>query len=277
MLHPTHDWSGFLPLVRVGQVEIQTYLLIISLTLVLSVGWLIRRSARLRLKRNDALDIAIVAMLSGFLGSRLLHVFFEEPRYYWHDPIQILHIERGGFVWFGGLIAGFLGGLIWVQFHKLNLATWLDVFAPILAFGYAMGRGACLLTGCCYGRICELSSGFTFRYPTQAFAVIWELLTLATLLMLEAKSKRDSIRGRSSLRIWPGCLFWSWVLLHSLGRIVMEGFRDDDRGPLLMSLSLSTLLSFLFLSLSLFQFWRQFWHPFSRRKLAQKTAKTIPK
>ena len=273
MLHPTHDWSGFLPFVRVGQVEIQTYFLIISLTMVTSVGWLTRRSAQLRLKRNDALDIAVVVMISGFLGSRLLHVFFEEPRYYWRDPIQILHIERGGFVWFGGLIAGFLGGLFWIRIRKLSLATWLDVFAPILAFGYAMGRVACLLTGCCYGRICELSSGFSFRYPTQAFAVIWEMLTLAALLALESRNQKTRDYGPSSLRSWPGSLFWSWVSLHSLGRVVMEAFRDDDRGPLLLNLSLSTFLSFLFLSLSLFQFWLQF----SRRKLAQATGKIAPK
>ena len=277
MVHSAHDWSGFLPLMRVGQVEIQSYFLVISVTLIICISWLTRRSSQLRLKRNDALDIAVFAMISGFLGSRLLHVFFEEPLYYWRDPIRVFHIERGGFVWFGGLIAGIFGGLIWVRFRKLNLATWLDVFAPILAFGYAMGRMACLLTGCCYGRVCELSSGFSFRYPTQAFAVIWELLVLAFLLTLEAKNRKNSTHGSFSSYAWPGCLFWGWVLLHSLGRIAMEAFRDDDRGPLFMGLSLSTFLSFLFMILSVFQFYRQLWPQLSRRKLAQSQTKKSPK
>ena len=225
-----HDFSGYLPFLHFSDaLVIPTYFVIISLTFSFGIYWFVRRAEKKLLGRNNALDIALVLMGAGFVGSRLVHVFFEEPHYYAEAPMRVFHIWQGGFVWYGGAVIGGLASILFIHWRRLPLGKWLDAFAPVGALGYGLGRIACLLTGCCFGDVCILASGYQFRYPTQAFAVIWEFTTLALLLWLERK-KRVSI-------------FLVWLMLHSIGRIVMESFRGDPRGPAILTLSLSTWVS----------------------------------
>ena len=225
-----HDFSGFLPYLHLSDTFVlPTYFVIISLTFCFGIYWFVKRAERRHLRRNDALDIALVLMGAGFIGSRFVHVVFEEPKYYLEAPMRIFHIWQGGFVWYGGAIFGAIATILFVRFKKLALWPWLETFAPVGALGYALGRAACLLTGCCFGDVCILASGYRFRYPTQAFAVAWEFGTLALLLRLE-KKKRVSI-------------FLVWIVLHAVGRIIMETFRGDPRGPDIFGFSISTWIS----------------------------------
>jgi len=216
------------------------YFFVISLTFCLSILWLVRRTDARGLGRNQALDLALVLMISGFLGARLAHVVFEEPAYYAENPWRVFEVWKGGFVWFGGAIAGGLAGILFARSRKLEPPLWLDLFAPIAAFGYAAGRVACWIVGCCYGAYCHLFEGVTFRYPTQAFAVFWESGILTLLLYLE------HLRRTARAPLWaqkPGRLFSLWILLHSIGRMIMEQFRGDPRGPEPFGLSLATWIS----------------------------------
>lgn len=227
-----HDLSGHFPILSFGEdLEIQTYFIVISLVLCLCVLWTVRRTSRLGLGRNAALDIFLVVMIFGFLGARLFHVIFEEPKYYLESPFRIFEIWRGGFVWYGGVILGAFAGVATVRYKKLPLRTWLDFFAPIAALGYGLGRIACFLAGCCYGAVCVLSDGSKIRHPTQLYAVAWELAVVVALLRLENRSLR------------PGSVFAAWVVLHSIGRVIMEHFRADPRGPEPLGLSLATWIS----------------------------------
>lgn len=227
-----HPLSGFLPSLTVFGVVIPIYFLVVSISFIVALIVLVKRADRLALSRNRALDIALVIMVSGFIGSRLFHVVFEEPAYYAQAPWRIFDIWRGGFVWYGGALAAVVSSLVFVSWKRLPLGPWLDLFAPIAALGYALGRVACVLTGCCYGRV-FVWQGVSYRHPTQSYAVAWELAVFATLLLVE--------RARFFKK--PGSLFLLWAALHACGRLVMEAFRDDDRGPLVLGLSVSTVIS----------------------------------
>ncbi len=257
-----HDLSGHFPLLRLplggdtGVLELPTYFLVVSLALCISIVWLVRRTDQAGLSRNRALDLALILMVGGMLGARLFHVFFEEPHYYFENPWRVLEIWRGGFVWFGGALSGAALGLLYLRWRQGAYGVWLDLFAPICALGYALGRVACLLTGCCYGRICTLESGRSFRLPAQLFAVFWELIALAVLLHLE---KRRPQWLRKS-----GQLFVLWLALHSVGRILMEAMRADPRGAEIFGLSQATLISLVVGAWSIFQIINQVkrtsWH-----------------
>ena len=156
----------------------------------------------------------------------------------------------GGFVWYGGAIVGGIVSMLFVRFKKWPLGPWLDLFAPIIALGYAIGRFACFLTGCCYGAVCVLADGTGFRHPTQLYATAWEAVALAILLWLE----------KQKLRNWPsGRIFSTWLIMHSIGRIVMESFRDDPRGPTPLGLSLATWISLGLITATLALTWRKAW------------------
>lgn len=229
------DWGGHFPLLRLGAtgIEFPTYFIVISLALCFCTLWAARRAEARGLSRNRALDIGLILLLFGFLGARLFHVFFEEPHSYWKEPSRALEIWRGGFVWYGGALVGAAAALTYVRWKRISAGAWLDVFAPVCALGYALGRVACLLTGCCYGAICVLPGGSAFRHPTQLYAILWELGALAILLRLE---RRRTLRK-------PGRLFVVWLGLHAIGRLVMEAFRADPRGVEIFGLSQATWIS----------------------------------
>lgn len=242
------ELSGFLPALRIGGgIEIPTYFIIISAASCVCLLWLTHRTKVERLNRNTGLDIALVTLVSGFIGARLFHILFEAPSYYAEDPIRVFYIWQGGFVWYGGALAGTAGALAFIKSKRLPFGRWADLSAPIAALGYALGRVACFFTGCCYGDICHIVPGFPFRYPTQAFSVVWETLVIAGLLYIEREKRSGGMRWF----VPAGRLFATWLAFHALGRIIMEAFRADDRGPVLFGLSVSTWISFALIGVAI--------------------------
>lgn len=232
--------SGFLPWIELGPLKIPSYFFVISLVLCLCAVWIPKRAQKLHFDPQAALEIFIAGLLGGFLGSRLLHIFWEEPAYYAKSPVLVFDVMSGGFVWYGGAIGAVIAILAWLRFRRdRNLLAWLDFFAPVAALGYAGGRIACLLTGCCFGRTCHWHESI-FRFPTQGFAVLWEIGAATLLLWLEKNLVGSSKRAN---RLANGGIFGLWIVLHGAGRLIMESFRADPRGPTIGTFTISTVLS----------------------------------
>ena len=236
------------PLIKItDSIQISTYVLIVSLSLTLAAIWTPFRARRKKLSPSKSIDLLLSLMVGGLLGARLLHVFYEQPQKYLADPLQILMIWQGGFVFYGGAIGSFLAGVIFLKTRREKLRPWLDLSAPVVAFSYGLGRLGCFFNGCCYGRVCHLpwavySSEGEPRHPTQLYAALIEWGLGALLLLLEK---------RKSFTDYPGRLFFTWLLLHAPARIFMELFRDDFRGPFWGGLSISTWVSLLIFGLAL--------------------------
>jgi phosphatidylglycerol:prolipoprotein diacylglycerol transferase len=220
------------------------------------------RADRKQVSGTTALDLFLFCVLGGAIGARLFHIIYEEPAYYWQNPWKIFYFWEGGFVYFAGLLAGIGAGYLVVKKKGESFILWADFYAPVVSLGYALGRIACFLEGCCYGKVCSWPWAYSFgelnletnefiyspRHPTQLYAFAMELMIFATVLYLE-KLKKFAAR--------PGSLFMFWLLLHALGRLVMEAFRDDDRGFLLGGLSVSTVISLCLVLTSLFYFFKK--------------------
>jgi len=116
-------------------------------------------------------DLAIWLFVAGIIGGRIVFVV-----QYWNDPKvnfanrpfgDTLKLWDGGLVLYGALIGGAIGYFAYDYFvlRKFGVSRWkmLDVVAPCLALGVALGRIGCLCTGCCYGNIaCEHSPAIHF-------------------------------------------------------------------------------------------------------------------
>ena len=74
-------------------------------------------------------------------------------------------VQRGGLVFYGGLIGASLACILYVWRRKLPLWKIADILAPSIALGYVFGRFGCFLNGCCFGRPCSLPWAVT--YPAQ--------------------------------------------------------------------------------------------------------------
>jgi phosphatidylglycerol:prolipoprotein diacylglycerol transferase len=235
-----------LPYVHIYSLQISTYYSLISLGCILATLWFIRRARAQNLTQVSAIDFALVLMISGFLGARLLHIFYEEPAYYAQNWRRAFEIWNGGFVFYGGVFGAFIGTSLFAAFRREPLWLWADLAAPPIALSYAIGRVGCFLNGCCYGKECQLPWAVymqgTHRHPTQLYATLWETLVIVVLIKSEKHLKS------------VGQLFGLWLFLHGLGRSMMEVMRDDPRGPLILGMSLGSFLSLILgaVGLSLF-------------------------
>ena len=230
-----------------GSWYISIYFLIISLDFSLLFYWVKRRARTKGLSENVALDVGFIGAISGLIGARLFHVLYEYPEYYFNNPQLIFHFWQGGFVILPGLFFGFILGLMYLNWKKQTLSVWLDLFAPVIALGYVIGRWACFFQGCCYGKVTDSFLGVVFpvlqqqglinrpRIPTQILTSVGEFAVLLFLIYVEKKYKN----------LKPGIIFVIWVVGHSINRILMEFLRDDPRGPLLFNWGISFWLSVL--------------------------------
>jgi len=220
------------------------WLSVVSASLSLSVVWVYLKAVDREMDTKSALDMSLALLIGSFLGARILHVLFEAPEVYRADPTAVFRIWEGGMVFYGGLAGGLIAAAGLVFWRKLSWRIWADFYAPIIAANYAVGRLACFLNGCCYGKVCELPWAMKFpshahwgmtvlpRHPAQLYASAWEFAVLIFVLWLDRKRVLQS-----------GNLAMTWLLFHSVGRLMMEHFRDDDRGAQLAGLSLSSWLS----------------------------------
>ena len=111
-----------------------------------------RKSKRFHLDPNVIYDLSVWLLIGGIVGARLFFV-----GEYW-DRIEkftdIFKVWEGGIVFYGSVIGATVAFfLAWMARPFPILAT-LDVLAPSIAIGIALGRIGCFLNGCCYGDVC---------------------------------------------------------------------------------------------------------------------------
>ena len=92
-------------------------------------------------KLNTHMTVFIV--IFALIGTKLFGIFevdFEEK-----TVNQIFNESGTNFL--GGLFGGLLGGYIFCQIYKIPFYNLLDPIAPVMMFGYAMGRLGCHISG----------------------------------------------------------------------------------------------------------------------------------
>ncbi len=244
-------------MIDMGSFSLPTYYVFLSFVLTITTLYVYKRAEKKQYSGTTAMDLYLISLGAGILGARAMHIFYEAPDHYLQNPLRAFYFWEGGFVYYGGAIAAFLAGLIALKVKQQSFPMWLDFFTPVASIGYALGRIACFLAGCCYGKVCDLPwavsttlveypSGFehtSLRHPVQLYATLIELILFVLILWLEQKKwfKR------------PGNLFAFWLSLHALSRIAIELLRDDDRGATMGGLSISTRISILIIILIFFK------------------------
>ncbi|MBI2082827.1 MAG: prolipoprotein diacylglyceryl transferase [Deltaproteobacteria bacterium] len=187
------------------------------------------------LRIDVALDMGIIGMISGILGTRIFHILVEAPLYYWEKPLRVFEFWRGGFVSWGAFIAIPLCFLVYFRWRQVPVWPYLDILAvaaPIIKFFI---RLACLLAGCCYGKPTSLPWAITFTnpdstayyfigaiplHPVQIYSMIHAVLLFIFINWFYLKKK--SFNGQTA------CLLaFGWAI----PRALIEFLRaDTDRG-----------------------------------------------
>jgi phosphatidylglycerol:prolipoprotein diacylglycerol transferase len=142
----------------------------------LGCQWLAARLATRRgLDPEVFVNATLIALVSGVAGARLSHVLenwhdYTRPELgMWQNLWDMVNIRSGGLTLYGGLILA-TPITLWYFVHKgVNAKVALDVAAPCVALGIAIGRLGCFLNGCCYGADTNLAWGVTFPYGSNAY------------------------------------------------------------------------------------------------------------
>jgi phosphatidylglycerol:prolipoprotein diacylglycerol transferase len=137
-----------------------------------------RRGLREGVPPEKVLDLGPWLILGAIVGARTLYVISYWREEFADQPMEIFMIQKGGLVFYGGLVGSSLACILYVRWKKLPLWKFADILAPSVALGYVFGRIGCLMNGCCYGRLCDLP--WAIRYPNQS--PIWKQHFLSGLV-----------------------------------------------------------------------------------------------
>lgn len=220
---------------------IHWYGLLIALGVLGAVLIAGHREARLGLKKDTALNLALVCVPVGIVCARLYYVAFS-----WADfaanPVEIFNLRGGGLAVYGGVIGGALAALAYAWLKKASLGAIADLVAPGLAFAQALGRWGNFFNQEAYGaavtnpalRFFPISvyiEGSGWHYAAFFYESFWCALICALLLLAE---KKGWMKRR-------GDGFLAYLFLYALERCLVEGLRTDSLylGPFRVSQLLS--------------------------------------
>jgi len=216
---------------QIGPLAIRWYGLLIATGVLLGTTLAHREAIRRGIDPDRLLNAIVVAVLVALLGARLYYVLFNWD-YYAANPAKILAVWEGGLAIHGGLIAGLLATILYCRHAQLSLPLTLDIMAPCVAIGQAIGRWGNFFNQEAFGVQTNLPwrlyidpahrppplAAFEYFHPTFLYESLWNLLVFG-LLWFGLRKRLQERRGALTL---------CYLGLYSIGRFFVEGLRIDS-------------------------------------------------
>lgn len=241
----------------IGNFPIRSYGLVISLSIILAtgVGYFLAKMERKGYEKH-IVDLGIYCGIAGLIGARLWDVFFFDWDYYSQHLTELFAVWQGGMAIQGGVLLGVLTGVYYCRQHQLDTLALMDILAPAIILGQALGRCANLLNGDAFGAPTGGSFGLLYPDTTLAYrtygsqplwpAEVWEgqldMVIFALLLMF--RSRRHA----------KGQCFALYVFLYSAARFCLEFLRGDYTDKVLGLFTSAQTTSLVLMSLALLAF-----------------------
>jgi phosphatidylglycerol---prolipoprotein diacylglyceryl transferase len=133
------------PEIHIGPLTLQTFGLMFALAFLAAGALIGKRLKEIGRPVDWAYEIAFAALLGGVVGSRLYFIVqnYDSVK----DDLLGNLFSGSGLVWYGGAIGGAIAVLLWAWYRGFLGLALLDLVAPALALGYAIGRCGCQLSG----------------------------------------------------------------------------------------------------------------------------------
>jgi phosphatidylglycerol---prolipoprotein diacylglyceryl transferase len=230
------------PEIHLGPLTIQTFGICFAVGFLVAAGIIGRRFRELGLPADWTWEMTFFILVGGLVGSRL--DFIIENWSDIHDDLLGNIFSGTGLIWYGGVVGGTIGGVLWA-WRRGWLGWQLPDLACIpLALGYAIGRIGCQVSGDGdYGIASNLPWAMSYPHGTVPTTTevhptpIYETLTMG-LVALVLWQLRDRLTG--------GRLFALYLVLAGLERFLVEFIRRND--DVLVGLTLAQVLSVLMIA-----------------------------
>ena len=223
----------------IGEISVRWYGVMIALAVVVLILWMvwqIRRGADI--SYDSLLTVALIAIPSGIIMSRLLHVVDNivvaklHPELaltgvvfdYTHNLWQI--IGASGLTIWGAILGATLGIWVYSRFTDFKYGYFMDMIAPGVLLAQVIGRVGCTINGCCYGAATSLPCGVVYTnpdsyaplgiavHPTQIYEIVYLLIVFGVLYWLRKRFRPE------------GSLFLIYLSMYSIWRLGLGFLRD---------------------------------------------------
>ena len=230
-----------------GPLALTYYGLFVALGVAVGTWLTGRELARKGYDAALALEALFFVLPLGVAGARIYYVAGNYDFY--AKPLRAgLEVWNGGLDFYGALVGGFVGVLLFGWLRGINPLTLADAAAPGLVLAQAVGRWGDYFNQEVFGRPSELPWAIRIAqenrpaqfadaaafHPTFLYESIWDLLVCFVLLW---------VARRFADRLRDGDVVLLYVSLYAVGRFFVETLRVDPafvlwgsvRGNLLVS------------------------------------------
>ncbi|VEP16326.1 Prolipoprotein diacylglyceryl transferase [Hyella patelloides LEGE 07179] len=226
---------------EVGSLALRWYGLLIASAVLIGVSLSQYLAKRRGVNPELVGDLIIWLVIAAIPSARIYYVLFEWQQYSQH-PEDILAIWRGGIAIHGAIIGGTIATIIFSRINKVSVWQLLDLVAPSLILGQAIGRWGNFFNSEAFGRPTDVPwklfippanrplgyLNYDYFHPTFLYESIWNLGVFFLLLSLFFWGLTNSDR----LKV--GTLTFVYMIAYSVGRFWIEALRTDSLmfGPL---------------------------------------------
>ncbi|HHD6127722.1 TPA: prolipoprotein diacylglyceryl transferase [Staphylococcus aureus] len=237
---------------NLGPLSVRWYGIIIAVGILLGYFVAQRALVKAGLHKDTLVDIIFYSALFGFIAARIYFVIFQWP-YYVENPSEIIKIWHGGIAIHGGLIGGFIAGVIVCKVKNLNPFQIGDIVAPSIVLAQGIGRWGNFMNHEAHGG--PVSRAFLeqlhlpnfiienmyingqYYHPTFLYESIWDVAGFIILVNI-----------RKHLKL--GETFFLYLTWYSIGRFFIEGLRTDSL-MLTSNIRVAQLVSILLILISI--------------------------
>jgi len=213
-------------LVTIGGLKIHWYGIMIAIGLYVGIQVALRDSERRGIKKDQLMNLALLAAVLGIAGGRLYYVVQNNPSFFLHHPSEIIAVWQGGMAFFGALFGGALAVAISDWRWRLPFWSVLDVGALGVTIGQAIGRIGNIINGDIVG---YKTNGWGFEYTNpNTFGPLNVSVQPASLYELLISLALFLLLWNLRTRIHPeGMLAMLYIVLYSVSQFFIFFVRDN--------------------------------------------------
>lgn len=247
-------------LIDLGFIQIRWYAVLILIAFTIGYYLVITRCRKKGISTSQISDMCFYLVFISILGARIYYCIFNMD-YYSKNLIDIIKIWEGGLAIHGGVIAGILFIYFYAKKKHINLLDLLDIFAPALVLGQAIGRWGNFFNQEAFGPITTIANlrklnipqfiidgmyiDHSYHHPTFLYESIGCLIIFIIIML---------IRNLKSIK--PGQVTSIYLVCYGIIRFLIEGLRQDSL--MLFNLRVAQIVSIIMSIIGLILFIRPY-------------------
>lgn len=225
--------SPFVNAFSIGGYEVKMYGVVMFCAILLGVfvSDFISKRYYKAVDSDVLFDFYPLMIFSGIVFARLYYVILNFD-YYINHLVEIPAIWHGGISIHGAILGGILAGLFYFKKNHLPILKYADVITFGLVAAQALGRWGNFFNSEAFGTPCNLPwklyiapqyrpleyHSYSYFHPTFLYESVWCILVFIVLFLFLLKFKNYR----------SGMVFFSYFILYSIGRFLIEGIRTDS-------------------------------------------------